>query len=59
MEQVKEFFQRKEVKTWFWQAFGTFLSILAIYLGDIDPNYGVVIVPTILAITKYINKKYL
>ena len=58
MDKIKEFFSRKEVKTWFWNAFGTLLGILAVYLGDLDPQYGIVIVPTILAITKYINKTY-
>jgi hypothetical protein len=59
MEIIKNFFQRKDVRTWFWGALDTILGIFAIYLGDLDPKYLVVIVPTIIAVTKYINKKYL
>jgi hypothetical protein len=59
MEQIKKFLGDKRVKMFFWNSLGAFLSILAIYLGDLDPKFSVILVPVILAITKYINKKYL
>ena len=59
MDKIKEFFQQKTVKTFFWNVLGTFLGIVAVYLGDLDPKYSVLIVPVILSITKYINKTFL
>jgi len=59
MEKIKAFFQDKRVVMFFWNSLGAFLSTLAIYLGDLDPKYNIVIVPVILATTKYLNKKYL
>lgn len=59
MEKILDFLKKKEVRTWFWGALDTILGIWAIYLAELDPKYLVVIVPTIIATTKYINKKYL
>ena len=59
METLKAFFTDKKVKTFAWNAFGTFLGIVAIYLTDINSEYAIIIVPAILAATKFINQKYL
>ena len=56
-EIVKGFLQKKSTKMFFWNTLGAFLSIVAIYLGDLDPAYNVILVPVILAITKWVNKK--
>jgi lysozyme len=59
MENVKDFFKDKRVRTFGWNMLGSFLGIVALYLGELNPSYGVVLIPVILAITKYINKTYL
>lgn len=59
MEQVREFFDNQKVKTFLWNTLGAFLSVLAVYLGDLDPKYNVIIVPIILATTKYLNQRFI
>lgn len=51
------FVKTNKFKTFCWNALGTFLGILAVYLGDLDQKYLVVIVPAILAISKYLNTR--
>lgn len=58
-EKIKAFLGDSRVKAFFWNALGTFLGLVAVYLGELDPKYEVAIIPTILLISKYINKKYL
>ncbi|MFH2044405.1 MAG: hypothetical protein ABIK92_04590 [Pseudomonadota bacterium] len=59
MEKILNFFKTKQVKTFGWNMLGTFLGILAIYLTDIQSEYAVILIPVILAATKFINKNYL
>jgi hypothetical protein len=58
MGKIKEFLQNQRVKTFLWNTLGAFLSMLAIYLGDLDPKFNILLVPVILAITKYINLEF-
>lgn len=58
MEAIKKFFRDKRVRTFGWNMLGSALSVLAVYLADLDPQYNIVLVPAILAITKYINVNY-
>jgi len=56
---LKMLYDNKVLKLAAWNALGAFLSVLAVYLGDLDPQYNIVLVPVILALTKFINKKFL
>jgi hypothetical protein len=59
MKNIKKFFADKRVRTFGWNMLGSFLGIVALYLGELNPSYGVVLIPMILATTKWINKTYL
>lgn len=58
MNQLKAFFENKRVKTAMWNMAGTALSVVAVYLADLDPQYNIILVPAILALSKAINQKY-
>lgn len=57
MDLLKMIYDNKAMKMAAWNALGAFLSVLTIYLGDLSPQYNIILVPAILAITKKINKK--
>jgi hypothetical protein len=58
MDKLKAFFQNQKVKTAMWNMAGTALSVVAVYLADLDPQYNIILVPAILALSKWINKTY-
>ena len=57
MDLLKRLYDNKVLKMAAWNALGAFLSVLAIYLGDLSPQYSIILVPVILSITKYLNTK--
>jgi len=61
MEKFKEvvigFLQKKSTKMFFWNTLAGFLSILVIYLGELNLAYNVILIPIILAVTKFVNQK--
>ena len=57
MDLLKRLYDNKVLKMAGWNALGAFLSVLAIYLGDLSPQYSIILVPVILSITKYLNTK--
>ena len=57
MDLLKRLYDNKVLKMAGWNALGAFLSVLAIYLGDLSPEYSIILVPVILSITKYLNTK--
>jgi hypothetical protein len=54
---MNKFVKDKRVIMFFWNTLGAFLSVLAIYLGELSPEYSIILVPVILSITKYLNTK--
>lgn len=59
MEKLKEFLTSKKAKTFYWQTANGALSLVIVYIADINWVYAPMILPILNLISKELNKKYL
>lgn len=58
-EYVQKFIKSKVFKTFCWQVLNSFIGLLIVFIGGLNVEWAVVIIPALMAISKHINKVYL
>jgi len=59
MNLFKKLFTSKYFKTFLWGALDAFLAYLIVFLGNLDLQWLIPIIPALTWLTKIVNKKFL
>lgn len=63
MNKIIQFFKKKEVETWAWEALNSFILLLIVFLeANINPEYALLagmVIASLNQVTKYINLRFI